>query len=363
MKSITSSKLDAIHNTIAEISKNSRNEDQLNSSVLETIKQEGLEDYVVFKFRKNEGLVYELKNLSVTFDSGTQILGTNRINNWVNSGSTISKLIIKNCTFIPSNGSVETALSSNFMGHNNSEFIVEDSDFSETILAISDTRVVTFKNSTIKRVNSISACKHLTFEGCSYIGEVRVGDAVEKLLIKNTKIGTLNIDKVLIGKNIKVLHFSEDSKVLNDSLETYKVLQVIVASSLLNDKVQRHILYNKELESFVSQQGVDLDSKILFYINKIINKNGLSFIRPILWMFALNFSLILAIEIIRNHWCFNLDIFERAGSLMLNMIPIYSITESDDSALMIGLDGLRKITLAALYYLTISAALRFRFKL
>lgn len=192
----------------------------------------------------------------------------------------------------------------------------------------------------------------------SSIGKIAVtGDQLIYLRIINSDISSIE-ERFFIEKlgKLKFLLFDYKSNVHKNAYATYKNLRMF--AEMQNDKIQAFSLYKKELYSFSNEGVADLDSKILLFFNRITNANGTSIFLPIFWLFGLNTAFI--IMILLNEKCL-LD----TGYLFhfMNVIPTISVTDETFKSSSQALDSFRRLTCGVFIFLTISSALRFRYKI
>jgi hypothetical protein len=255
-------------------------------------------------------------------------------------------------------------ISLQFDKHGTSEntLIIENCDFVSATL-----NVMSFQNLKITRSQGLKSIKtsprtqKVTVKN-SVLGYISLLGNLEHLNIINSEIDEID-QRLLFLDGAKVsLHFiafDRFSSVNKNAYSTYKNLRTLTAR--LGDKIQTYILYAKELDAFRKTDEVDLDSKALIIFSHWMNSNGLSFIKPILWLIGVNFVLVLTIfgiELYTGHtlgWGFLWH--------SINYLPITSITDHEHFFYASqAIDGLRRILLSIVIYLIISSALRFKFK-
>ena len=179
------------------------------------------------------------------------------------------------------------------------------------------------------------------------------------LNVRNSQIRSIN-EKYFINlmESVRFLQFDQTSSIIFNSYSAYKNLRQIANKN--QDKIQSFIFYKKELESFANQRETDLDSKILLFFNNLANRNGTSIFLPIFWLFGLNlfFLLFICIAELQGGRDVGMDFLYN----FINILPTSTLVNGDFNNLSEGVDGLRRIICAIFIFLTISSALRFKYK-
>lgn len=192
-----------------------------------------------------------------------------------------------------------------------------------------------------------------------------VKDNYRKIIIKKSNIKNID-NKIKELDTFGYIYFDEKSNIINNSREVYSELK-----RRSDSQIQKHIFYVKELEAYREEIRVNVkinwynpktwfksDDDFLIWINDKMNRNGLSIIIPILWLFNINLIIVLIMYIFGNP---NIDFLWN----ILSLSPFNSITNSlavEDKIWLNAVDNFRRVALSIFYYLIISSALRFKFK-
>jgi hypothetical protein len=211
-----------------------------------------------------------------------------------------------------------------------SNFIIKDMNVSlgksskENTIGVAGTDYIIFNNCDISGEFTVHSGEKLTFNNChintlnsdrvaileiidSTINKFRYRLIVTglTLFISNTEIDNFLLNQYRPSdKNGKKgelftfgnLYFDNNSNIVNNNQFQYSFLRRI--SKQLGDKIQEHIFYIKELEAFRKGNSIDSDSKKLLFITNFVNKNGLSFIRPIVILLFLNSLIVVSIFLV-----------------------------------------------------------------
>ncbi len=175
-----------------------------------------------------------------------------------------------------------------------------------------------------------------------------------KLVLKiiDTKIIKFDINISDVPR-MKYFHFSSNSEIIENKRESYSLLQTLARN--MHDTIQEHILYVKSLNAFKESKESNRDDKALIWLNDYVNKNGTSFIMPVLLLFVVNALFIFCMYYygnINNSFLWNI----------FNINPVDKLEFPSNSNALQATDALRRILLTIFIFLTTSAALRFRFK-
>jgi hypothetical protein len=195
------------------------------------------------------------------------------------------------------------------------------------------------------------------------MGILNISHRVSRIKINDCWILTFDTADISTPES-KLVYFSfdEDNYINEDQIETYRALGSLIQKPHLRNRIQEHILYKKELASFVKNTKSS-DDRLLFYINNFLNNNGTSFIRPIVLLFAFNYFFIffLNLSVAQINEVKILELAVESFYMALDISPLSEFTY-EVSDIMYGIDGLRRVVLALLTYSAISAAVRFKFR-
>jgi len=189
-----------------------------------------------------------------------------------------------------------------------------------------------------------------------------VHKSIRFLKINNVQISHTNLgDLFQPMSEDTVLHsidFDMTSNISDPSIarSTFKRLRLLAKQ--LDDKIQAHIFYIKELEFYARAKNTPGNDKWLIWINTVINKNGTNFFRPLILIFIFNTVLLSFIFYIEcSH---SPEIYDFRNIVL----PTHSVLLIDYSYSWWTYfwDAFRRVINSVLIFSTISAALRFRFK-
>lgn len=199
------------------------------------------------------------------------------------------------------------------------------------------------------------------------ISFLNISEKLKVLDIKESNLGSINVDELIVSNSLSVFSFDENSTISNSysAEEMYRKLQILIKKEILKNPIQSHILFTKELREY-SKSYKSADDFLLYWINNLVNKHGRSIIRPVVWILLTN-TLIFGYLNLSNlpHAQYNkqtLTPVARETIIMaLNVSPLHEF-ESLSNTKQKTADGLRRVLLTFFYYSLISAGLRFRFK-
>jgi len=339
------------------------------------IQSAGFENHLAF-----DGNQYTFKNLDVTVDQSINLFETH------DSSRKIS-FLFSHCNFL---GDINTLLYLHFISgakpspilgqfsHAENPLTMEHCNFDNVAVEISTNQSVKFINGTgalkslrvfLSEAVPKSKLPLIQLQGMGNfeVVSLSIDPSTKDLRIHNVQIGTSNLSELLTtaddGRVIQNISFDLASNITdtNAAYGTYKALRALAKK--LDDKVQAHIFYVKELEQYGEQKGVRWDDKTLIIVNKFLNGNGTNFIRPI--CLAVLVNIIALLWIIWLEWgcrCF-VDIHTYLDLRHL-FFPVNSILlpNYEYSVGTYAIDGARRLLYSVMIFMTISAALRFRFK-
>lgn len=271
-----------------------------------------------------------------------------------------------------------------------------------------DLRTVLFDHVEFEAGNLNIGAQKIRFENCTISGdggsywhtsEVEFVDCdipnynfdleMERLLIERSNLGTLSIysysndneargdvriksinvkggstiqkmdglHKLLENESGTVVVFSQDSKILNNADESYRIMRLI--SNKFGDVVQSQTFHINTVE--LHSKHANKETKFLLFLEKWTNDFGRSIFLPLLWMVVTNFVSVVILMtfsgqfLIENFWDF-------IGTV-LNVSPLSSFVPDDvgNTTWEFSLDSVRRIFLAVLTYQIIVSARRFSF--
>lgn len=352
------------------------------------IKELDLTSHFILKYKSPEEqqcIGYELQNLDITIDSNANFL---QLTNIEDGDTETFSVGIKNCVIHTSEQNINNQLyfknirSSDTGNRKWSTCVfISDTAFENVevyfqvknevslhnitgnikILSYKPTSRITFnqpqeKLDTTERFEILGK-KNLTIDNLQVDKNVRI------LRITNTNIHTTNLGDLYEPQNqdspLHTLEFDTKSMITDTSIakSTYKRLRLL--AKILDDRIQAHIFYVKELQSYSRSENISWDDRVLIWINDTLNKNGTSFIQPLLIMLGLNLILLVTIFLVIEN-CYDPKYYD----LRNVVLPTHSILLQDHqySYWSYFLDGLRRVMNSVLIFMTASAALRFRFK-
>jgi hypothetical protein len=344
-----------------------------------------LQDYFTLKLRDNSYCVgYELKNLAIKITSNANFL---QIKHLANSDIDTFSVSIKDCR-IHANKTNQN----NYLYFNN---ICVDSAYSHkwnTQVHIENTVIENVSlffqvKSFVSLVNVTGSIDTLGFKPLFILKDPNTNKIIEdklgkfevigkNLLIDNfnvhqnvqiLKINNVTINKTTLGdlyqpqdqdQVLHTLEFDMSSDILDQSVARSVFKRLRLLSKQLDDRIQAHIFYVKELKSYSKDASVRGDDKWLIILNSFVNDNGTSFIKPIILLFTSNIIFLALIFFIEGTALAAYYDFRNV------VLPTHSILLQDQSysGLTYVLDAARRVFNSVLIFSAVSAALRLRFK-
>lgn len=222
----------------------------------------------------------------------------------------------------------------------------------------------------------ITSCRNVLFQDCEKIRFYKVENGTKKLSIKNCYFQEIVLhsdlsELLILGKSrfknfdaeqlfniqsLRRLQFDTNCRIEDDGMICYKILHSV--SKRLGDKLQSHILYNRELEAYTKQKGFWTDDSLTVFFGRLINDNNRSTFRPILVLLIFNALMVFFINL---QTCTHLSL----GSFLLNTLnvwPLGVLASENSPHIAQTLDAIRKVGLSVIFYFIVNGALRFKYK-
>jgi len=344
--------------------KSSNSIDQINNQVSNIVRKNNFASHILFDVSK-KGTTIHLKNLVI-------IINNEDFYNDEHYGFSIrnrnTTLDIKNSKFVNENNK-KVDIRIIFTKKRERKLLLSNCDLGVLDLTIENCSEFVASDCVeeVSQIDINNTCHTLSIEN-SVIGECRLPYSLESLHVVGSKIHKLNIDSALFKNPMSSLQFDDSEIVGSDNekkFQTYKKLRILAKQSKLKDKIQEHVLYTKELDSYVSSNNKKLsDDYILFMLNDLVNKHGRSFVRPVILMLLINFvfMLLFNFSVAELDILDNCEVIRKSLWMLFDLSPLSAYEYYKLSDEMTSLDSLRRILLAILTYSTISATLRFKFK-
>jgi len=359
-----------------------------NEVVKSKIEELKLQDnfYLSFKNEAEDYCVgYQLKNLGIEITSNANFLSIVKL---VDSDADIFTVAIENCRIYAEEGNVnnhvyfkntcdnhershkwKTSVSIKNTNLENISLFFQVKDTVELTNLSGSVETLEFKPLFVKRDFKTKVIEEDILNKFEINGEklMSVKNFLAHKNIRFLKINSVQIDRTNLGDLFQpmsedtVLHsidFDMTSNISDPSTarSTFKRLRLLAKQ--LDDRIQAHIFYIKELESHAKAGNVSSDDRWLILINTILNKSGTNFRRPLILIFLFNAVILSSIFYIECS--FSPEIYDFRNIVL----PTHSVLLLDYSysGWTYVLDSLRRVINSVLIFSTISAALRFRFK-
>jgi len=242
----------------------------------------------------------------------------------------------------------------------NSLFI-KNCDFAAVIIEGQSFKYISVdKSAGIAQIKTKQVTEHVLIKN-SVVDYINLTNNLESLKVFNSEIKTFDQRWLFAGEgnhSLQFLSFDSLSEISINPYGSYKNLRTVATK--LQDRIQAHIFYAKELEAFRNDPEVDVDSKILLTVNRILNNNSLSILKPVFGIILVNAVFVLGIF---------LNEFYAGSSLgvdylwqAFNYLPTQDITPKEFGYLSQSLDSFRRLLDGLFIYLIVSSSIRFRFK-
>lgn len=334
------------------------------NQIIQSLPEE-IQNCVEIKVGKNGShSVLTLKNLKVTVSDNVNIFRADNLQRHATNHGTHTwfgnkcKVFISNCTFIAAreNENMLTAHINTGTTSDETEVVIENSSFLKIALNINNCRSVSFRGcEKIRKYSVLNGTKTLSIKD-TYFQSINLNSDLSQLLITG-RSKFMHFDaETLFNSNLRRLQFDPKCTIEQDGMVSYKILHNI--SRNLNDRLQSHILYNKELEAYSEQKGFFTDDSITIFIGKLANSNSRSTLQPIAIMLIFNGFMTAVINFCNG---FSPNLYELILGIF-NVWPLGILTNEESPQIAYTLDAIRKVGIGIMFYFTIASALRFKHK-